>query len=1750
MLISQFSYVHLLNAFPFIFVTMKSFYKTSTYGKSDKKMQLSQRAAPIKKKSGGKPIQKRYPTKMWTYGKGKLSETAYYVTGTFLDPDPLTYTERCILEEDRYTHSLKNHTYRNPWLAGKHNERRESRSRSKTKKVKQNNSWYKKRRVVKSAKKTDPTVVDAWINTLRKEDWHKRKKDGKIRDRLRELRSNFAPQAGDDFTSVRKSIEDFIKYANMDYKEEVIIQLEGVIALLFTLQGCQDYTAMLAAVVLYIRKFSDKSLTSHVLDYLKELFEYDAQSGEENELDLEENSESVAEEGKAKQTDWVEMLKDLRDNWAAVKENKLFDHFSKLLGLIVTLELCSASDLTFTVKDYKIWEPDMKIVHGQAVDIFDAALNTVTFFVENISLCWQQNSLRPLLIDDKATHELDEEYATIVMWWELVRNGNLMKVLDISDHEFDRRIEELTTKVRNIMGSLKSFEKKLMNDKFMRLLKIKNDYITMKMSCGIREAPYCVEMFGRSSQGKTIFTEQIIQALLVSAGLPTGKEYQAIYNASDRYMSSWSTDKLVMLIDDLANEKSNHVERPPTRAIIDVANNSPFYANMADLDSKAKIFVEPKLLMVTTNVKDLDARHYSNAPYSVQRRMHTVITVEAKPEFQYIVDGRPQGIDSEKVDAFNKANPNAVFDDIWYLTLEKAVCPDSLATTATYKPINYKGKDLVNISFREAVQYLIQDYAKHRVTQSNALARMKQRENIVKCGVDGCCQIRGMCDDHPETLDKQFGEEIVSSIETAGSIISRRIKRDIFGLDTAIEGAATLAILGAARRFANHWDWMSAVPTPWLDWPFFKNAMLLVNRDKLKRSYIRKTTILWGSVSFWLWWHRDMPNAFFYPASICLGASGLCVQKSMVSLVKRDFEQELVDRNTISEIVRAHRDEHVGKICKACAIVGALYGLSRVYKAWKEVRPQGSLEPITMEDIAKRDAESNVWTTVTTRPLPVNPRAANTTSEQLIGLVEKNLVYGTVQIGEKALRVNGLFLKSNVVVVPHHYFEANVLDVTFRKSNPDSSGGKFCTRLSIAQSVRIPNTDLRICYSDSGGSFKDITKFLPVEKLSSVEFALRWRNKNGELIKEKGFATSRLVNNGVAEFQGLYYESLTTNTFQGMCGATLIAMARPILLGVHLGGRSGTPKGCAGLLNANEVNDAISELRKIEGVVITGSAENFEAQVLGVNIVTGNKLHPKSPLNYMPKNSQVAFFGTCPGMTTFRSDVKVTPISEHVADVMNSPNIYRGPVEEPQWFGWQKCLENLAVPALPYDPELLIVAIRDYKEDMLPLFRSHLWSDTRPLTDHENLCGIPGKKFIDSIKLNTSIGYPLGGAKRRFVTELPPTDDKPNNRIFDEVITNEIDRCLGMYRRGERAYVIAKACKKDEVLAKEKCRIFYGNGIALTFLVRKYFLPILRVMQFNPKVSECAVGVNSHGSEWQELHEHILTFGEDRLIGGDYGKYDQKLPAQLILAALRIMIDFARECDYSEEDLLIMEAMCGDIVYAMIAYNGDLIGLTEGSHISGNSCTVIINGICGSLNLRCYFYAQNPSATFADRKRFRDYVKLITYGDDNIGSVSKRINNFTIRGASEFLAVYGQTYTMPDKESELLDFLPPEEFEFLKRKSIYHEALDTHVGALVDQSCFKMLHCFLRSKGAPLTEEHASAQNVDTALREWFNHGPEIYETRRLQLIEVARRAGIEHLCTELDVAYDARVREWKDKYLYGKVGDTRVDIVSEFTFL
>ena len=1515
-----------------------------------------------------------------------------------------------------------------------------------------------------------------------------------------------------DFLKViSDSLNDMSTYSSVPISDDLIAEVEGLGALLLTLQGCSDYMSTSAAIILYIRRYFKTSLSSQLIKYISETFE--PQSGEI-----------------APTPQWLNLVRNIRENWTLCKGNKLFGHFSKLLGLVVALGLCKASDVTFDLGKFRTFEPDLKVVHGSATDIADAALNTVTFFVESMYMCFKHRSFRPLLLGNQQAVEMDEEYVNVLSFWTLVKTGNLEKVQGISDQEFDRRLENITNEIKNLMTTKSSFEKKLLSDKYNKLVDIRNDYTTLKISSGVRRRPFAIELFGESSQGKTTVGDQIVDALFASAELPLGKEYRASYNPSDKFMSNWSTDKLAMFVDDMANDKSKFVERPPTRVVIDLCNNQPYYANMAELDKKGKVFVEPEVVIVSTNVLDLDAYTYSNCPYSIQRRMDIVIEVKAKKAVQRkAANGTYCGLDSTLAKDYNDTrNGDKTFDDLWDLTLKRAVKPQKMSTTATYEVISWNGKKMKDVSFEMVLNYLIEKFHAHRAEQFEMLTRNADRTTEFQlCGVDGCKQIKNCCLKHKH--DKQFGEEIERSLQKAVGLVRQRVDNDVSYASTCIEGATTLALMASAKYIVRQWDWISFIPQSFLLNDTFFKGMMFFNKNHLKNVYFRHTFANWFLFFAMAW----IFTLSWYPLILCHLFVCISYQRALYDKVINKYRQELLNRNTIAPAFQTIRDNYTQHICGAVGVIGILYSLAKIYRRWKTFSTQGSLEPTTVEEVEARDAEANPWISVEKRTIVANEDQLCTTITQLENLISKNLVYGTVVVNDnRKLMVNGLFLKSNVVVIPNHYFEEDVLDVTFRKVNPETVGGKFATRISKDASIRIPDTDLCICYSSTGGSFKDLTKYLPNGNCGTFEFKMLYREKDGNLLNYAGVATDKLTSNGVCTFEGGEYDTLSGNTFDGMCGATVIKCGKSnVIAGFHLGGKAGTTRGCYGRLTQTQAYSAYNKLKEIPGILLTGTAEKFEKQVLGVNIMTGSKLHTKSPLNYLPENCQLEYYGSCIGQTTSRSDVKVLSMSEHVMDVMDAPNIYCAPKFYPEWFGWQKCLENMSVPALPYRHDILSMAVRDYEEPLMEIFKKSMWNNARPLTDHENLNGIPGKRFMDAIKLDTAIGFPLTGKKRRFVTELPPTEDKPNNRVFDEVIMDEINRCLDCYTRGERAYTIAKAQKKDEVLSKEKCRIYYANPVSLTYNVRKYFLPIMRVLQMNPLKAECAVGINKDGPEWDQFHNHVTKHGMDRLIGGDYGKYDQKLPAQLILAGIRILIDFAKECDYTEEDIGVMEAMAGDLAYSLIAFNGDLVGLTEGSHISGNSLTAVLNGICGSLNLRACFYTNNPATSFEERIPFQKVVAMMTYGDDNIGSVSSEIDNFTIKGISQFLADFGQTYTMPDKESELLDFLPPEDFEFLKCTSVYHDALGVNLGALAEKSIFKSLHCYLDTND-DMTMEMRCAENLDGALRTWFAHGPEVYERRRQHVIEVAERAGVSHLCREVEKSYDDRVIAWRKNYL------------------
>jgi hypothetical protein len=255
------------------------------------------------------------------------------------------------------------------------------------------------------------------------------------------------------------------------------------------------------------------------------------------------------------------------------------------------------------------------------------------------------------------------------------------------------------------------------------------------------------------------------------------------------------------------------------------------------------------------------------------------------------------------------------------------------------------------------------------------------------------------------------------------------------------------------------------------------------------------------------------------------------------------------------------------------------------------------------------------------------------------------------------------------------------------------------------------------------------------------------------------------------------------------------------------------------------------------------------------------------------------------------------------------------------------------------------------------------------------------------------------------------------------------------------------------------------------------------------------------------------------------------MPASLIIAAFKVLINIAEECgDYSEDDIVIMKGICTEIAYSCVAYNGDII-IHAGSNPSGQNLTVYINCIVNSLLLRCAYYHMYP-AIEGNPEPFRHNCAAMTYGDDMKGSVRKGCDWFNHISYADFLAKRGMVFTMPDKESKPTEYMTDEDADFLKRHNRFNEDTGLIHGVLDEASIFKSLHTVLKSKS--VSPQDQSAMNIDGALREWWQYGSEMYEMRREQMRIVADKANIAYLCTELDTSYEDRLNMFKEKYDVG----------------
>jgi hypothetical protein len=1509
------------------------------------------------------------------------------------------------------------------------------------------------------------------------------KKIEKKKDARREQNSSRIPKKPKVYKN-QMGFEFLSQKLGFPIPEDLLNSIEKGAAVLHALSQARNLGQASSILFLYFKTYYNRSIISDLFKYLSD--DCDIRL-------IQDGSEDESE------PDWLQILRGCKDDLSKVTKWEGFTKVSRLISMCSALGLCSLAKFDLTVSGIRVFSIPAYQKHVKASDLMSAVIDTVVYFVEGGYECFKQGAVSFAYFGDKEARQFNEDYYKVLENSNHVKTGNLQRFSDMTENDYDllltRTIESAEKFLKSSSGS---WEQKIFSDRVTRLRSLRADFNVYRCEGKLREAPFTVYIEGPSGVGKSSVSQIVMRSVLLHNGFEASDERLIALNDSDKFDSTYKSFINGVFMDDVHNTKLEFVEKAPTQKIIQICNNVPHYANVAEADMKGKVTVEPRCVVMTSNVPfSVVAHDYSNCGESILRRAHVHLEVRVKPEYR--INGTTR-LDSEKVIA---AGLDSSLPDIWEIS---ARLPLSMTGNAAIFKDAFTDKFCQNgteqtfRSISEVLEQLFVLSRRHYAEQKFVVEANSNLDLKLKF-CQNCNKPAAMC----KCLEKQMGIDTQFLFEAVDSVCKSRFMQSV--------------------------NWM---PGFVFENSYVQNSIAYLRRYEIFESMKHITSFCQ------LFLLTSICSVFASPLACFSGIFASCYIYIATLFNERDklIERIKRQRDAMPELFKRVRDNKRELLLSSCVVFGAIYFLIKLFKTTTKFTYQGNLSPTNIADIDLRDAEKNPWSNPVMTELPVIER--NTSFSQLTHLVKRNLLYFRILNADDGVPCSdAFFVGNNLALIPQHMWIKDELEVQFCKYGAENLGGDFKCIISKKLSYNFVGQDLSLVYIPSGGEWRDLISFFPTASVPGALARIVYRRKDGTFLEETIRTDyARTINTATDRYDGYLYQ-MREQTFNGLCMATLIAETRiPFILGFHLAGAG--REGAAGYLTQQKLLDAITELKKNDSILISKSSGVMPTKLYDVQFFKGDELSPRSPVNFLENGGSMRVFGSCEGKTTNVSSlVTKTPISPLVEEVMGVPCIWGAPKFAPKdadgnrqfWKPWRDTLINTSRPSAGLPPLQLEWAVKDYLKPVLYHLEHSpsLRKDIRPLTEMETLCGVDGKRFLDKIVPSTSAGYPLTGPKSAYITYLDPEHYPEFNcpAELDKKFLVHAEEMELAYLRGERAYPIFKACLKDEPtkLSKDKVRVFQGAPLAFQLLVRKYFLPVCRHISMHPLLFECAVGVNAQGPEWDQLVRYMKKYG-DNMLAGDYGKYDTRMPAQINLASFKVLISIAQvSLNYTSDDLKIMEGIATDICYPVTAYNGDLLQFL-GTSPSGHNLTVYINSIGNSLMLRCAFCGIYPKKNIA----FRDVASMMTYGDDCNGSVNPNFSQFNIVNVSEYFAKHDIVFTMPDKQAELQPYLHFTEVDFLKRKAVWNEELGLFVGPLDENSIFKSLHTVLKSKAVSLREQ--SACNIDGALREWFAHGRETYELRRQQLRKVAEESDLTGACRELDITYDDRITAFKEKYL------------------
>lgn len=1300
-------------------------------------------------------------------------------------------------------------------------------------------------------------------------------------------------------------------------------------------------------------------------------------------------------------------------------------------------------------------------------------------------------------------------------------NMGVAEVLDVSMGQFEEQVVAHIRRGEELRSRVKAAMRPIFTSSLIGLRNMSLEVKARSRGCALRKAPFTVLVHGGPKLGKTSIISLILHQFRITnpTHVPNGLDPSGVYNRTlkEEYWSCYMNSVWAIVFDDIAQTNPKVPEFAlEINEIIQVVNNVPYFVPMAALEDKGTKYVAPLLCVATTNNKDLNAAFAVRCQAAVLRRFPFVVTPTVRPEF--LSDG---GLDSTKA---------AGHTDLWTFTIEEVKLD---ARGGHFHEVIRS-----NLSTVEFLRWVT--IASH----AHFLAQNTTNDFMLKAKTASVCShgvLNFMCPSC-QNLVNPNGPVVnfPPPPPTAFSNYSAPSSDDL--LDEAkmqFEIPAGLLVWGilvlwwyCCFIFLGFWFLLLLLifETPsgllricsWVLRSFLVGVLYFpgVRGNPRTVSSVAAGGLAWLSseeraatrpepadnhinsfVSFFTHhiaqigasvegicnWHKSLLWGCW---SKCCRCGTVCFQKSLG--YKARF------------VLWCY-----GNPRTIVALLAVLASSAFLYFYWNNIgRVEDELNKAQVAGIAGSKPEDpavnivNPWNSGQPgNHTFITPSGRTGSPDSLKKLLR--LQTGILRARGHHIRTLNIF--GQFWLVPKHFMVRTI------PHGGEVSLSRSCSLDSPAgwgfHSQIINSDDITECPSHDyvlvrlqvppGRNLLPYCTRLPLNKrvatsLCLIREGIGFRPSH-PCATSAQYAKMAPLSVIIGESTDKYYDLLRfeceEDTFNGDCGS-IIASFEAGQCQIY-----GFFVGIVGEVQSLKIGTQlpiswlVEQLQKRD-VVVMGDVELSDMS--GKTYAVADTIHRKCPLNFEGLNdtysSSILPIGEIVGVARSKFVSKVGPnkFAPFWAALGHITSKIKPYITLP-WMPARLFALNVSKQKNLEDPTILRLATEHYQRRLDRLPSAEVAKVV--VLDHETIMrGAANNNFMTCMNFAAGAGFPHNKPKNKLLVPISHPRFPEGTYEIDGQMRKKLDVMEEEMCAGIRPGLIFNASLKDEPISVEKAkngklRVFQAISFEGLYLLRKFYLSIIALFQMFNFITEASVGMDAQGQDWDELVNYMRPAEDWKLFCGDYTNYDQSISSSFLMAAWSCFIYIAKlSGNYCERALSVMLVLAMECCFPLINFFGDLICL-NGSNPSGHALTVNINCVVNSLYIRYAYFKIH--GTLDD---FDDHVRLQTYGDDNLVSVSPtRQATFNQVTVKTVLGEIGVTYTDAQKSGEVREFVPWCEFNYLKRGAIYDEDIGGYRAPLDAGSISKML--LLGVHSCSVSEDDRLVSILQASNIEAFHHG-------------------------------------------------------------